>query len=150
MSRVRVAAVLSIVVLGARTTSAASSLADPAVRPGAVAASIATGWSHSCAIRADGTIGCWGQTNSGSLVPPAGTFTQVTAGADYSCGLRTDGTIACWGHRAHELHPPAGTFTSISSPGSHGDPSGRTTRISALGMALPIESGRRSISAGSR
>ena len=33
---------------------------------------------------------------------------------------------------------------------SHGVPSGRSTRISALGIALPMESGRRSTSSGGK
>ena len=34
--------------------------------------------------------------------------------------------------------------------GAHGVPSSRSTRISAFGIALPIESGRRSTSSGGR
>ena len=40
--------------------------------------------------------------------------------------------------------------SSPGSSGAHGVPSSRSTRISALGMALPIESGRRSTSSGGR
>ena len=73
------------------------------------------GWSHTCALRWDGTVWCWGR--SGRLgyneatdtpyvnqpVQISGTgetltgVVQITAGADHTCALRWDGTVWCWG-----------------------------------------------------
>ena len=67
---------------------------------------ISAGSAHSCAIRADDTLLCWGYNNPGVLnpqvtegqaAPPGGTFKAVAAGGNHSCGLRTDGGVACWG-----------------------------------------------------
>ena len=75
--------------------------------------------SRACALRADGTIACWGSNAWGSAVPPSGSFTQVTAGGDlsnfFSCGLRSSGAIACWGDNAYgQSTPPAGAFSQVS------------------------------------
>ena len=53
---------------------------------------------HSCGLRTDGTITCWGSDIEGQLNAPAGQFSAVSAGGFHSCGLRTDGTITCWGN----------------------------------------------------
>jgi alpha-tubulin suppressor-like RCC1 family protein len=67
---------------------------------------------HSCAVRMDHTVACWGsgdatddpnqilcndKLNYGQSVAPAGSFVQVSAGSLHSCGVHTDGTVACWG-----------------------------------------------------
>jgi alpha-tubulin suppressor-like RCC1 family protein len=83
---------------------------------GAVAGSIAVGDLHSCAVRTDGTVACWGLNHVGQASPPAGTFAAVSAGVSYSCGLGTDGTLACWGDDTYDqASPPAGTFTAVSA-----------------------------------
>ena len=60
------------------------------------------GWRHSCGLRTDGTITCWGwNEDSGQATAPAGQFSAVSAGRRHSCGLRTDGTITCWGRNLY-------------------------------------------------
>ncbi|MCW3004781.1 MAG: putative family exoprotein, partial [Conexibacter sp.] len=68
-------------------------------RPGGSFTKVDTGWVHACAVRADGSVACWGPNDSGNTVPPAGTFTDVAAGFA-TCGIRTDATVACWGSSA--------------------------------------------------
>ena len=83
---------------------------------------VATGRSHTCALRAEGTIACWGPNLSGEVDAPDGLFTEVVAGQSHSCGLRTDGTVTCWGANWDGLtDAPDGVFTTISvSPdGTH-------------------------------
>jgi len=71
---------------------------------------IAAGSLHSCALRTNGTVACWGANGSGQLgdgtttdrltpVPVVGLSdaTAIAAGDRHSCALRTDGTVACWG-----------------------------------------------------
>lgn len=60
---------------------------------------IAAGLSHSCGLRGDGGVECWGADDDGQLGAPGGSFTAIAAGWEYSCGLRADGTIHCWGDR---------------------------------------------------
>jgi hypothetical protein len=80
-----------------------------------------SGGAHTCGVRADGTIACWGDNSYGQLTPPSGSFLQVTAGGAHSCGLRTDGTVVCWGEARPYSSltgppaPPAGTFRQISA-----------------------------------
>lgn len=71
---------------------------------------ISAGGRHTCALKADGTVWCWGSNEFGRLgdgtVVARGTPTQVGAGADWStvsanashtCATKTGGTAWCWG-----------------------------------------------------
>ena len=57
---------------------------------------ISAGGNHSCGLKSDGTLACWGGDRSGQASPPAGTFSQVSAGGWHNCALKTDSTLACW------------------------------------------------------
>jgi VCBS repeat-containing protein len=83
---------------------------------GTIAGSVDAGDFHSCGVKTDGTLACWGSNSSGQLNGvPTGTFTSVSAGAFHSCGVKTDGTLACWGlNNFGQLNAPSGTFTSVS------------------------------------
>ncbi|MFC5578935.1 PxKF domain-containing protein [Lysobacter niabensis] len=65
---------------------------------------LASGDMHSCGLRSDGTIACWGANDFGQATPPAGHFIALTAGRQHSCGLRDDGKVLCWG--ADATTPP--------------------------------------------
>ncbi|HTL38519.1 MAG TPA: hypothetical protein VL326_35560 [Kofleriaceae bacterium] len=74
--------------------------------------SITTGITHTCAIRTDGSLWCWGANYAGQAGAPYevfdaapqpvgnATWTQVTAGHYRTCGVQTDGSLWCWGHNA--------------------------------------------------
>ena len=55
------------------------------------------GGEHTCGLRTDGTVVCWGANGFGQAEAPGGLFSAVTAGTWHSCGLRTDNSIVCWG-----------------------------------------------------
>lgn len=55
---------------------------------------------HTCALRADATIACWGDDSLDQADAPSGTFTDIVAGDDHSCAVADDGTVACWGMTA--------------------------------------------------
>src|SRR5881628_194597 len=73
---------------------------------------LSTGEAHTCALRPDGMIACWGFNAFGEATPPEGTFLQISTGWDYNCGLRRDGTLACWGvNDSPRITPPTGSFS---------------------------------------
>jgi len=77
-------------------------------------AQVAVGMLHACALKADGTLWCWGANGYGQLgdttladkaapvpVTALGSdVVQVTVGYSYSCALKRDATIWCWARMA--------------------------------------------------
>ena len=45
---------------------------------------IDAGFAHTCAIRTDGTLSCWGSNGNGQTSPPPGIYTAVSAGGYYN------------------------------------------------------------------
>ena len=81
---------------------------------------VAAGSRHTCALRTDGAVVCWGANNSDQIDAPAGTFTALSAGRRHTCAVRTDGSVACWGlDYAGLLDAPDGHFTAVSASPSH-------------------------------
>jgi alpha-tubulin suppressor-like RCC1 family protein len=75
---------------------------------------------HICALRADGTLRCWGRNSEKQSEVPAGTYTAVTAGAAHTCALEIDGSATCWGSNdAGQAAPPAGVFTELAAGVQH-------------------------------
>ena len=133
--------------VGALSTSASPR------RPAGTFTSVSAGEGHSCAIRTDSTLACWGNDDFAKAEPPAGTFTSVSPGDEHTCAVRTDGTLACWGDdsfgqayaphgRLHHGHPaPTTPARSRRTPRS---PAGGTTQADRLAAAGPF----RALSAG--
>ncbi|MDX2055110.1 MAG: RCC1 domain-containing protein [Polyangiaceae bacterium] len=72
---------------------------------------ISAGGGHSCGVKADRAVACWGGNYAGQATAPAGSFRQVSAGMGRTCGVKTDATAVCWGYEEYgEATPPAGTF----------------------------------------
>jgi alpha-tubulin suppressor-like RCC1 family protein len=77
-------------------------------------AQVSTGYYHTCGLKNDGRVFCWGRNTSDdelgneaidSFVPlQEKTFstdwTQVTSGLDHTCALKDDGRLFCWGDGA--------------------------------------------------
>lgn len=73
---------------------------------------IGAGYKHTCGIRSNDTITCWGDNGSGQTSPPTGTFTHLSAGLRHNCAVRSNGTIACWGdNSSKQAAQQPGTFT---------------------------------------
>jgi alpha-tubulin suppressor-like RCC1 family protein len=71
---------------------------------------ISAGGNHACALRATGTVACWGGTDYGRIrslddphrptpVPVPGVTRAIAIGASYTnvCIVRSDGRVLCWG-----------------------------------------------------
>jgi alpha-tubulin suppressor-like RCC1 family protein len=68
---------------------------------------------HTCALRSNGMIDCWGANGSGQCDAPPSAFLQVACGGESSCALNADHAIVCWG-REIGYGPPQGSFSQIS------------------------------------
>jgi alpha-tubulin suppressor-like RCC1 family protein len=67
---------------------------------------------HTCAVRSDGSVACWGS----NATAPAGTFASVSARTDYTCGVKSDGSVVCWGDNSSgQATPPTGSFAQVSA-----------------------------------
>jgi alpha-tubulin suppressor-like RCC1 family protein len=70
---------------------------------------------HTCALRTDGTVACFGRNESGqlgimdnlgtyfsnpqpSVVPGLANVTEIATGSAYTCALKTNHTVACFGN----------------------------------------------------
>ena len=58
---------------------------------------VAAGYRHTCGLRSNGTVLCWGDGREGETEPPEATFTSISARHGYTCGIETDGSASCWG-----------------------------------------------------
>lgn len=86
------------------------------VTPGAATAGfewrqLEAGFLHTCGIRDDGTLWCWGLNNTGQLgdgtedinrpspvqVGSANDWSSVSPGYRHTCGIRAGGQLWCWG-----------------------------------------------------
>ena len=70
-------------------------------------ASVSAGEFHSCGVRPDGSMECWGSHKLAKrltyqVTPPDGEFASVSAGGIHSCGVKLDGSVECW----EPQHPP--------------------------------------------
>lgn len=59
---------------------------------------VGVGSRHSCVLKADQSVICWGDNGDGQTDVPSGLVgvVQVSVGAYHSCALQSDGVVACW------------------------------------------------------
>ena len=76
---------------------------------------IALGHSHTCAVKKDGSLWCWGNNNWGQLGLGNTTYTysntpqlvmsggvrEVALGGHHTCAIKKDGSLWCWGGNNH-------------------------------------------------
>ena len=95
-------------------------MTEKTMPPGGEFISVSAGDDHTCGVRTDGSVACWGSNTSfgefaGQATPPAGQFVSVSAGFDHTCGIRADASVACWGDGYDgQDTPPEGGFVSVS------------------------------------
>ena len=74
-------------------------------------------WSHSLAVKSDGSVVAWGSNTSGQATVPAGLsgVIQVAAGSEHSLALKDDGTVVAWGSNAQgQTSVPAGLSNVVA------------------------------------
>jgi len=110
---------------------------------------LAAGANHSCMVRSDNVVSCWGDdrlgqcgqaTRTGSQPSPAavslaGGAATVAGGFEHTCALGNDGMVRCWGHNqvgqcgqttgefttpGPAVPGPAGPVNGLAVGGSHG------------------------------
>lgn len=105
--------------LGARLEDAEC---DGALDRLSVRSHLSVGWRHSCAIRDDGSLTCWGgspriQEQEMNRYPALQVPTDLegeliydwinlSAGYAYTCGIRLGGILTCWGDNRHQQSSP--------------------------------------------
>lgn len=81
---------------------------------------LSVGVNHTCALRPNGNVDCWGWNAEGQATDQTGHFVQVSAGGYHTCALRLDGEVACWGTNEYgQSSPPTGPFTQVSAGWFH-------------------------------
>ncbi|MCX6389749.1 MAG: hypothetical protein NT122_03810 [Solirubrobacterales bacterium] len=121
---------------------------------------ITAGINHTCAIKTDDTVTCWGRSDSGQTTVPTdlGTVKQITAGGIHTCAVKTDDTATCWGRNGDgqaSVPTDLGTVKQITAGNYHTcaiktndtaacwgyDGNGRTTVPTDLGTVRQITAG---------
>ena len=89
-------AVLALVAVAASAPPIAAAQA-PSGRTEGPFTEVSAGDSHTCGVKADGTIACWGRNDRGQAPPSRadGPYAHVAAGLVHTCGLKQDGSVAC-------------------------------------------------------
>jgi hypothetical protein len=81
---------------------------------------ISVGGYHSCGLKTDGTIICWGRNFNGQASPPPGLIAvKLSAGHNHTCALKADETVVCWGDNSQgQRNVPAGLLASQVGAGA--------------------------------
>jgi alpha-tubulin suppressor-like RCC1 family protein len=111
-------AVLAALPLAALAQDSGSGIPSP--EGGSRVVSLDAGGLHSCALKADGSVACWGYNDDGETAAPSGSFVSVSAGEYHSCGLKSDGSVDCWGWNDNgQAVDQTGPFVSVSAGTLH-------------------------------
>lgn len=107
-----------------------------------VASQVAAGFSHTCALRTDGGVKCWGNNSNGQLGDGTTTTRQtatdvsgltsgvvaIASGSFHTCALTSSGGVKCWGFNSSGQLGD-GTSTQHDLPT---DVSGLTSGVAAI------------------
>ena len=98
---------------------------------------------HTCALRTDSTVACWGNDEYGqvSRAPSDDRFRLIAAGPQHNCGIHMGGSIVCWGRSDYSQStlpsgwywlPPGGFMFMGVGPPKVGPPGPETDRYTQL------------------
>jgi len=125
-----------------------SGIGGPVVVPGLAAVQVAAGWvteeqaGYRCALRADGSVACWGTNWRGQCgdpsipdallaptpVPGMTDVVQIAGGSRHTCALRRDGSVWCWGDNNFGQLGPSNQTVQVAGP-TRVDLPGPATRV---------------------
>jgi len=110
------------------TTTSAAPSPSTTIGPRYAVRSVESGWDHTCALRYDGTVACWGAGSYGRMgtgrltnqttavtIPGLTGVTQLAAGAQHTCALTWAREVFCWG-RNDRGQLGDGTTTNRATP----------------------------------
>ena len=90
---------------------------------------------HTCALREDGRIACWGQVSV-----PNGSYLALSAGGSHTCALGGDGRLECWGNDTYgQVSGPNGSeesYAAVSSGALHTCALNENGRLACWGYDL--------------
>lgn len=124
----------ALVVVGLATPQAVLDLTD--------VVDIALGDNHTCALRSNGRVSCWGTNFSNVLGLPSGTLfrdepfempgitgaTSLSVGNRHNCVSLESGTVRCWGSNSES-----------QLGGGHAVPAAEATPVTATGLTDAVE-----------
>lgn len=114
----------------------------------------AAGRAHTCALRDNGGIGCWGGNASNQRAASPWRARGIAANGDHTCAILGDNRLKCWGDDTHAgSQPPAGPMRALDigehngcAVASNGDPA--CWGWNENGQSMPAAGKYRSISTG--
>lgn len=91
---------------------------------------LAAGLFHTCAVRGDGSVWCWGSNTAGDCgslelpenvlapvrVPGVDDAVRIAAGYHHACALHRAGGVTCWGSSTYHVVPKDPKYTWNSPP----------------------------------
>ena len=89
--------------------------------PSGTFSSVSAGSDHTCGVKANGSVTCWGDDRQSQSSPPSGAFSSVSAGSGHTCGVKSDGSVTCWGYNFTDQSWPklSGSFSYVSAGSRH-------------------------------
>ena len=103
-------------------------------------AAVSAGETHSCGLREDGSIECWGSNAVGQADAPAGRFIAISTATDHNCALRESGEIECWGSNTHgESDPLDGRFRAVTVGSEHTCAIRESGEVTCWGNGLQLD-----------
>jgi alpha-tubulin suppressor-like RCC1 family protein len=130
--------------LGNGTTTALAVVSPVAVIGLSDAVAVSAGEFHTCALRASGSVVCWGDNDNGQLgdastekkytpvaVNGLSDALAVNAGSQHNCALKASGSVVCWGANGKGQLGDSGSLQGQTSP----------VAVTSLANAIAISAG---------
>lgn len=107
-------ATLLVAVIGFAGTAQASA-------SGPVLPQVSAGEKHTCAIKTDSTVACWGAGLSADVPAGLGPVTQLSQGIhSYAeCAVKTNQTLVCWGDYVANIPAGLGAVRQVAVGDDH-------------------------------
>ncbi len=156
------APLLDVATADVRADAADAGNADAADGRAGSVGQLAAGTGFACAVRAGGTVWCWGSNQYAELgtlpsasdpscgalrcsptprrIPGLADVASVAAGQSFACALKTDATVWCWGRNGYDV---LGHSDAVDALCADPTDAGAGSRCNATPMQVPFPSGVR-------